>query len=185
MGYEVEEEVYGGKRIRKRKVIDVPLVEISPIEFQQRAAKDDKLHHRHPRIIRFYDISFNPHLDQNMISRIVREMVFKNEPILQTNPDYFAIWQYPNQPQIYLSREGRFFVSEDTLSKYTLAPCQKQVSHIIKILKKYGMVKYRTVSITDNPSVMGRTDEELEETLEAIRNLRNKTWRKQVKGWEK
>lgn len=160
---------------RCHTVRNVHPLQVNPIEFQV-------FGHVNPRIIRFYDYSFSPRLDRNMIDKIMRNTNFYIPPAVETGPQYFLIWQYLLKPQIYLEKESqKFYASKDTLKQFGLQSCQRQASIILKILKRYKVARFRTASITNNPMKMGKSDKELEETFEALRYVRKKKEQRQRK----
>ena len=148
----------------------IKLVKIDPIEYQYRRSEIRKS----PRILRYRDLSFSPHLTRAILNRIIKNTKMKKKAMAHQNPDRYIFYEYNQKPQIILDMlERTINVSEGTLKKHGLRACQQQASILMRLLKKHRYAHFKRVSITANPSRIGRTREDRAVTFRALKNLFN------------
>lgn len=143
------------------------LVKIEPIEFQLRTAEKGK----HPRVIFYKNIQFSHRLDQDTLNKVTHHLDTQEE--IETGvSESFLTWYYSGRPEIWIDTiNNELFAFPSIFAHSDYGYCQQQATILLKVLKKFHLARYRTCSITYNPDKMGRTSEELEEALEAIRYL--------------
>jgi hypothetical protein len=144
------------------------LVKITPIEFQLRTAEKGK----HPRIIVYRNIQFSRRLDQDILNKVTHHLVTQ-EKIETGVSESFLTWYYFGKPEMWIDTINNELLAIPSIgfrfANYEY--CQQQATILLKVLKKFYLARYRTCSITYNPDKMGRTSEELEESLKVIRYI--------------
>ena len=153
----------------------IDLVEVIPIEYCN-ARKDKKTQSVHsPRIIRYRDLSFNPHLTQKQLEKIIRETKMKEKASAHNNPDRYLFYQYGNMPMIILDLVDRKICTTIGIMKeYGESACQQQASILMRLLRQHGQANFKRVTVTANPYRLGSTKEDRDITYRALESLLNR-----------
>jgi histidinol phosphatase-like PHP family hydrolase len=151
------------------------LVEVVPIEYHK--ARIDELgygvtSHHNPRIIRYRDFSFDPHLTKEKLEQIVAKTHMKRRVLVIQHFDRFLSYQYANKPTIILDLlEGKVFTTKRAVDIHGESKCQQQASILMRLLKQHGHAMFRRVTVTANPYRIGYTKEDRDITFKALHRL--------------
>jgi hypothetical protein len=152
------------------------LIQINPILFDERAIERQYHINKHPRIFRYWNWGISDRLDQDTLERTIRESHLKNRVHIINKRNGLILYHYPRKPPIYIDQfQGKFYVDKTTLKKHGLRTCQHQTAIILEVLRrKLKLTKYKKKSVTINTNSMGKTEEELNETFTALKELLHK-----------
>jgi hypothetical protein len=148
---------------------DFKFIEVAPIEYQVNSNIS-------PRIIRFRNIKYSKRLDPDKLERIVREIHTRRRVKIDRDSKHHLFWLYANQPLIILDLiSNKIGTTEKTLKFYRNRKCQIQASIVLKVLKRYGLVSFRRVSLTVNPGRIGHTRKDRQITYNAWEEMLRST----------
>lgn len=148
---------------------DFKFIEVASIEYQANSNVS-------PRIIRFRNIKYSKRLDQDKLERIVREIHTRRRVKINRDAKHHLFWLYADQPLIILNLiNNKIGTTEKTLKFYGKRKCQIQASIVLKVLKKYGLVSFRRVSLTVNPGRIGHTRKDRQITYNAWEEMLQST----------
>jgi hypothetical protein len=140
-------------------------VRVLPVDYQPTNRK-------YPRIVIPVEIEFNENLTQEQMDFIAKNIKLKKEFKAISNPDNFIFCQYGEEPLIILDlNDNQILTTRTVIEHYGIKRVQQQASIILNYLKKYGLVKFRTRTISMHK--LG-TIEEMKERIEAYARLWNK-----------
>jgi hypothetical protein len=156
-------------------------VKIKPIEFQLMTSKKNKKKNRHPRIIRYKQISISPNFDQCCVDRVIRETKMEKRAVSEDSIDQLIFYQYEGRPLIGIDLvEHGFYTKRETIDKYGVDKCQQQATIVLKLLKRYGYATFKRVGFTANTERLGETRAEREETYQMVERLLGKASESEV-----
>jgi hypothetical protein len=140
-------------------------VRVLPVDYQPTNRK-------YPRIVIPVEIEFSEDLTQEEMDFIAKNIKLKKEFKAISNPDNFIFCQYGEEPLIILDlNDNQILTTRTVIEHYGIKRVQQQASIILNYLKKYGLVKFRTRTISMHK--LG-TIEEMKERIEAYARLWNK-----------
>lgn len=153
----------------------IDLVEVVPIEYQKgrREVQAGRMVTWHnPRIIRYRELSFNPHLNQKDLEKIIAKTKMKKKASAQKNSDRYLFYQYGKKPMIILDLVERIIcTTKEILEEHGERACQQQASILMRLLKEHGHANFNRVTVTANPYRIGRTKDDRDITFKALHYL--------------
>jgi hypothetical protein len=154
--------------------LTVDLVGVVPIEFHK-AWIDKKKSVHSPRIMRYRDLSFNPHLTQKQLEEIIKKTKMKKKASVHNNSERYLIYQYGGMPTIILDLFNRKICTKnDIIKKFGESACQQQASILLRLLKQHHHANFKRVTVTVNPYRLGMTKEDRDISYKAIESLLRK-----------
>jgi hypothetical protein len=132
-------------------------VPIVPIEYDMRAKEKRK----NPRIMYYRNIKFSPHLDLDSLDRIIREKRHRRKISATGNSKHWLFWRYEGKPTVILQYvNNEVGTTQEDFNLLHEWKCQVTCAITIKMLKDYGLVSYKRMSLTLNPKLIGWTEQE-------------------------
>jgi hypothetical protein len=154
------------------------LVSIMPIEFHQRTRqrhRNGRLVWKNPRLLVYWDFRIDPNLTKKELDMLIKASHLQRNAVTQS-VSHFLTYRYGKEPILVLDRNRptKIFTTRDSLNVYEEGKCMQQASILLRMLRgsrrqqearpprglKPSYAHFTAVSVTFNPSRIGRTPEE-------------------------
>lgn len=156
------------------------LVSIMPIEFHcgrwqlQRRGNRRKVW-KNPRLLVYWDFQIEPNLTTEELNELIKHSNLQKNTVTQ-NPSHFVTYLYEGRPLLIFDKNipDKIFTSKKDFELYGEGECMQQASTFLRLLRgskkqqeirpaiglKPSYAHFKAISVTFNPSRIGRTPEE-------------------------